>query len=50
VGNFDIGVSYDVNISELEVASNYQGGFELSVFYTVKERQIQKRRLPCVRY
>lgn len=29
-----IGVSYDVNVSSLKEASNMQGGFELTLFYT----------------
>jgi type IX secretion system PorP/SprF family membrane protein len=31
IGNFDIGLSYDVNISRLNNASNFRGGFELSL-------------------
>lgn len=31
---FDIGVSYDVNVSNLHKASTYRGGFELSLRFT----------------
>jgi type IX secretion system PorP/SprF family membrane protein len=31
--NFDIGLSYDVNISTLKTASQYRGGFELSLTF-----------------
>src|SRR5690554_2292562 len=50
LGEFDLGISYDVNISDLELASNYQGGFELSLIYSAKEKKLEKRRIPCVRY
>lgn len=50
LGDFDLGASYDINISDLELASNYQGGFELTLIYTAKEKKLEKRRIPCVRY
>jgi len=50
IGNFQVGASYDFNISELEIASNYQGGFELTLSYTGKGPQHKKRRIPCERY
>lgn len=50
VGNFQIGASYDFNISELEIASNYQGGFEITLIYTAKDLQLTKRRISCERY
>jgi len=48
--NFQFGVSYDFNISELELASNYRGGFEITLVYTAPFPKPQNLRLPCVRY
>lgn len=50
IGSFQLGASYDFNISELEIASNYQGGFELTLAYTHKGPQHKRRRIPCERY
>ena len=50
LGNFQLGASYDINISELELASNYQGGLELSLIYTAKNKELEQRRIPCIRY
>ena len=47
---FDLGLSYDINISELELASNYQGGFELSLIFTAKNPKLKNIRIPCERY
>ena len=35
--NFNVGVSYDVNISKLIEATNRRGGFEISVIYIFKK-------------
>lgn len=35
--NFNVGVSYDVNISKLTEATNNRGGFELSIIYIFKK-------------
>lgn len=48
--DFEFGVSYDFNISSLELASNYQGGFEITLVYTAPYPKAQKIRIPCVRY
>lgn len=34
--DFHFGVSYDFNISSLNVASNYRGGFEFAIIYIIK--------------
>lgn len=49
-GKFDLGLSYDVNISELELASNYQGGFELALIFTGVNPKLKNIRIPCERY
>lgn len=40
--NFSIGLSYDVNISKLNTASNYRGGFEFSLRYTNPDAYIHR--------
>lgn len=50
LGKFDFGLSYDVNISDLELASNYQGGFELSLVFTARNPKLKNIRIPCERY
>ncbi len=35
--NFNVGVSYDVNTSKLIAATNYRGGFEISVIYIFRK-------------
>ncbi len=43
IDNWNIGVSYDINFSTLNVASNYRGGFEISAVYIF--RQYKPRRI-----
>jgi type IX secretion system PorP/SprF family membrane protein len=50
IGKFDLGLSYDINISDLELASNYQGGLELSLIFTARNPQLKNIRIPCERY
>ena len=50
LGKFDLGLSYDINISDLELASNYKGGFEISLIYTAPNQKTTQRRIPCERY
>ncbi len=47
-----IGVSYDVNISKLNVASNWRGGLELTMSYKgfLKIRNSTLDRVRCVRF
>lgn len=40
--NFSIGLSYDINISRLNSASNYRGGFEFSLRYTNPDSYIHR--------
>lgn len=47
-GNFHFGLSYDLNLSSLKVASNRRGGFEFSVIYIFeKYRPTIKRYKAC---
>ena len=48
--NFDIGFSYDFNISHLKVATNTKGALEFSLIYTNMASFINKITLPCDRY
>lgn len=42
IHHFDIGLSYDINISRLNQASNYRGGFELSLRFTNPDSYIHR--------
>lgn len=48
--NFDIGISYDVNISPLHIATDSKGALEFSLIYTNMASFINKITLPCDRY
>ncbi len=46
-----VGVSYDINLSNLEIASNNRGGLELSLTYIIKEFKPKIRRFKiCPKY
>lgn len=48
---FDLGFAYDFNISDLNKASNYRGGFEIALTYTYGfQVQPDKKKVPCYRY
>ena len=42
--DFHFGVSYDINLSSLNVASNYRGGFEFAVIYILQRYKPDLRR------
>ena len=46
---FRIGVSYDLNISDLQEATQSMGGFEISVVYTGISTVFDPGALPCTR-
>lgn len=48
LGDFTLGLSYDVNVSHLEVASENKGGIELSLSYT-RHKRIRNPRFVCPR-
>jgi type IX secretion system PorP/SprF family membrane protein len=52
MNHFTVGISYDVNISKLNVASNWRGGLELTASYSgflqIKNSTIDKLR--CVKF
>lgn len=50
-GNFHIGISYDLNLSSLKVASNRRGGFEFALIYIFERyRPDLKRYKTCPDY
>ncbi|MBS4027714.1 MAG: PorP/SprF family type IX secretion system membrane protein [Ignavibacteriales bacterium] len=49
--SFTFGFSYDVNISQLNTGSNFNGGFELSLVYNGGEKSLREILLiPCFRF
>lgn len=52
LSHFNIGVSYDVNISKLNVASNWRGGLEVTLSYTdfLKIRSTSLDKVRCTRF
>lgn len=46
LGDFTLGVSYDVNISDLDVASAHQGGIELSLSYSKRNNNNKNMATP----
>jgi type IX secretion system PorP/SprF family membrane protein len=50
--NFALGVSYDINISKLQVASNWRGGLEITGSYRnfLKIRSSTLDKVRCVRF
>ncbi len=47
---FDIGISYDVNISRLRAATNNRGAFEISLIFKDFSKALDRVALPCDRY
>ena len=52
LAHFDLGVSYDINISKLNVASNWRGGLEVTLAYTdfLKIRNSSIDKVRCTRF
>lgn len=48
--NFSFGASYDINISDFDVATNNRGGFELSAIYTLAKVRPPLEHEPCPIY
>jgi len=45
--HLDVGISYDINISDLNVATNGRGAFEISLIYVGASTLLQKIAVPC---
>lgn len=50
VYGFDVGLSYDINVSKLSQATNNRGAFEISIVYKDLSRTLTQVALPCDRY
>ncbi len=49
VGNFNLGLTYDVNVSALQTASQSRGGIELSLIY-IKRTPDGHHEVPCPKF
>lgn len=49
-GSYTLGLSYDVNVSSLRTASNYKGGFEISLRFTNPNPFLYKGTSGAVRF
>jgi type IX secretion system PorP/SprF family membrane protein len=49
IQNFDVSISYDINISKLSAATSNRGAFEISVVYISKSTKPTKIFIPCDR-
>ncbi|MFO7789716.1 MAG: PorP/SprF family type IX secretion system membrane protein [Bacteroidales bacterium] len=47
---FDVGISYDFNVSGLHQATNFKGAFEISLVYTNFVKELDRIAIPCDRY
>ncbi len=47
---WQIGISYDINISDLSSVTHYRGAFELSVIYIAQSSEPKIYNIPCDRY
>jgi type IX secretion system PorP/SprF family membrane protein len=49
MNQFNVGLSYDINMSKLSAASRYQGGFEISVMFVYPKQKTSPRmkKIPC---
>ncbi len=45
----NVGVSYDVNVSDLQFATGNRGGFEVSIIYIAPSTLLQNVSIPCDR-
>ena len=49
--NFSMGISYDINLSSLNTASNYKGGLELSLVYEgCIEKAVRSFKMECPKW
>ena len=47
---WQVGLSYDINISNLSSITHYRGAFELSVIYIAQSSEPKIYNVPCDRY
>ena len=46
----NLGISYDINISPLAAAGNFNGAFEISLIYTAGNHPVKFVKEPCIIY
>lgn len=49
IREYQLGISYDINVSELSSVSHYKGALELSLIYTAKNTKSNILNVPCDR-
>jgi len=49
-GSFNLGMTYDLNISAFKTASQGRGGIEISLIYIKKPSDGRRREMPCPRF
>ena len=50
IKNFDLGFSYDFNLSSLKQATNMRGAWEVSLIYISRNTKPKKLKIPCDRF
>jgi len=50
IGGFNVGLTYDLNVSSLKPASNYRGGMEISVIYIHRSSENSKYKTLCPKF
>lgn len=50
ISNFEVGVSYDINISQLKTATSNKGALEISLIFNAPSSILQKTAIPCNLY
>lgn len=50
INNLHVGLSYDINVSTLKPASNYRGGFEISLIYIYQKPNSNNRAINCPKF
>ncbi len=48
-GSIDLGISYDINVSHLQEATNNKGALEVSLRYVCKSTKVRKVKMSCDR-
>ncbi len=48
--SYNVGISYDFNISGLKTATNTRGAFEISLIYISRNTKPEKIKIPCDRF
>lgn len=49
IQNFEAGISYDINVSDLSKATKNRGAFEISLIYIIGQDILKNRSIPCDR-